>query len=103
VPLRPVLATAQLVPDHKGLGSEMADLPGGGVAEGGEFVLEFFHAGDCLGGGVVGLARWARPGADGRRDHQPHPSRLGRGHAHGSGDHPGAREPPPEAGKSGAC
>ena len=37
------------------LGAELAELLGGGVAKGGEFVLEFFHAGDRLGGGVVGL------------------------------------------------
>ena len=37
------------------LGAELAELLGGAVAEGGEFVLEFFHAGDGLGGGVVGL------------------------------------------------
>jgi hypothetical protein len=37
------------------LGAQLADLLCGGVVEGGEFVLEFFHAGDRLGGGVVGL------------------------------------------------
>lgn len=38
-----------------GTGAELADLPSGGSAQGGEFGGEFIHAGDGLGGCLVGL------------------------------------------------